>query len=161
MFNWICSPAATELEETVMDWLASALALPHAMHQTAGGGKGGGIMMGSSSETILTAMIAARDRAIDDLVGLHADVDERQAASSLLIAIGGSSTHSSAEKAARILGLRYVEVATDASSDFCITEAAFKRTVDRCRESGFQPFFVAATLGMCCSIVEDPPPSVV
>jgi aromatic-L-amino-acid decarboxylase len=147
MFNWICSPAATELEETVMDWLASALALPLTMHQVASNGRGAGIMMGSSSEAILTTMIAARDRAIDELVELQANVNERQAVSSHLVVIAGQTAHSSVEKAAQILGLRYVEATADADSDFCMTGAALQEIIDRCRGSGLIPFFVAATLG--------------
>ncbi|CZT16870.1 related to aromatic-L-amino-acid decarboxylase [Ramularia collo-cygni] len=147
MFNWICSPAATELEETTMDWLASALALPHAMHHKASEGRGGGIMMGSSSESTLTAMIAARDLTIDELVGRHADVDERQAASTLLVVIAGKTAHSSVEKAARILGLRYAEVMCDGDSEFGMTRFALEQAIDRCRKLGLHPFFVTATLG--------------
>ncbi|KAF2826053.1 PLP-dependent transferase [Ophiobolus disseminans] len=62
-FSWVASPAATELEHVVMDWLARALALPEAF-LNGDEGDGGGLMMTSASESILTVMVAARDRAL-------------------------------------------------------------------------------------------------
>lgn len=42
-FNWISSPAATELEAIVMDWMDKLLKLPHAFLFS---GEGGGVMHG-------------------------------------------------------------------------------------------------------------------
>jgi aromatic-L-amino-acid decarboxylase len=42
-FSWIASPACTELEAIVMDWLAKAISLPESFHST---GNGGGIIQG-------------------------------------------------------------------------------------------------------------------
>ena len=52
-FNWICSPAVTELETIVLDWLAQALALPEAFLSK---GTGGGVIQGSASEAIVTVV---------------------------------------------------------------------------------------------------------
>jgi len=41
-FNWMCSPAASELEVVVTDWMASALQLPEEMHWRSG--LGGGVI---------------------------------------------------------------------------------------------------------------------
>lgn len=50
-FSWIASPACTELEAIVMDWLAKALRLPDFFLST---GEGGGIIQGKSSWLINT-----------------------------------------------------------------------------------------------------------
>ncbi|TVY93335.1 Tyrosine decarboxylase [Lachnellula willkommii] len=58
-FNWICSPAITELETVVLDWLAKLLNLPDCYLSTS---HGGGVIQGSASEAIVTSMVAARDK---------------------------------------------------------------------------------------------------
>ncbi|KAK5687354.1 hypothetical protein LTS10_001492 [Elasticomyces elasticus] len=58
-FNWICSPAVTELETIVLDWLAQILALPDVFMSK---GEGGGVIQGSASEAVVTVMVAARER---------------------------------------------------------------------------------------------------
>src|SRR5207248_11312286 len=58
-FNWLCSPAITELETIVLDWLAKLLDLPACYFSS---GEGGGVIQGSASEAIVTVMVAARDR---------------------------------------------------------------------------------------------------
>lgn len=58
-FNWVCSPAVTELETIVLDWLAQLLHLPSCFLSE---GEGGGVIQGSASEAIVTVMVAARER---------------------------------------------------------------------------------------------------
>ena len=57
---WQTSPAATELETHVLDWLVGMLGLPEAFLST---GAGGGVIQDTASSAVLAAMIAARDRA--------------------------------------------------------------------------------------------------
>ena len=54
---WATSPAATELETRVMDWLAVLLALPKQFHSN---GPGGGVIQDSASSATLSAILAAR-----------------------------------------------------------------------------------------------------
>lgn len=58
---WATSPACTELETRVMDWLAEMIGLPDRFKSTSD--NGGGVIQGTASEATLVAMIAARDRA--------------------------------------------------------------------------------------------------
>ncbi|WVZ99207.1 hypothetical protein U9M48_044536 [Paspalum notatum var. saurae] len=58
-FTWAASPAATELEVVVMDWLGKALHLPETLLFSGGGG---GTLLGTSCEAMLCAIVAARDR---------------------------------------------------------------------------------------------------
>src|SRR6202044_4122416 len=57
---WATSPACTELETLVLDWLAKMLALPETFLST---GKGGGVIQDSASSSSLCAVLAARERA--------------------------------------------------------------------------------------------------
>jgi aromatic-L-amino-acid decarboxylase len=57
-FNWVCSPACTELEQVMMDWMAEMLGL--ADHFKISSKIGGGVIHNSASEAALTAAIAAR-----------------------------------------------------------------------------------------------------
>ncbi|OAY69006.1 Tyrosine/DOPA decarboxylase 2 [Ananas comosus] len=57
-FNWVSSPAATELESIVMDWLGSTLALPKPFLFSAAARR----PPGTTCEAILCTLAAARDR---------------------------------------------------------------------------------------------------
>ena len=73
-FNWICSPAITELETVVMDWVAKLIALPKEFLSD---GEGGGIIQGTASEVVLTALVAARERLIRRKLGDMPEGEER------------------------------------------------------------------------------------
>ena len=55
-FNWMSSPAATELECIVMDWLGEMLKLPKSFLFS---GNGGGVLQGTTCEAILCTLTAA------------------------------------------------------------------------------------------------------
>uniref|UniRef100_A0A2K6KL11 Aromatic-L-amino-acid decarboxylase n=2 Tax=Rhinopithecus TaxID=542827 RepID=A0A2K6KL11_RHIBE len=65
-FSWAASPACTELETVMMDWLGKMLELPEAF-LTEKAGEGGGVIQGSASEATLVALLAARTKAIHRL----------------------------------------------------------------------------------------------
>ena len=57
---WSTSPACTELETHVLDWLAGMLGLPAHFRSD---GPGGGVIQDTASSATLCALIAARERA--------------------------------------------------------------------------------------------------
>ncbi|XP_016053821.1 PREDICTED: aromatic-L-amino-acid decarboxylase isoform X3 [Miniopterus natalensis] len=61
-FSWASSPACTELETVMLDWLGKMLQLPEAFLAEKAG-SGGGVIQGSASEATLMALLAARSRA--------------------------------------------------------------------------------------------------
>lgn len=151
MFSWICSPAATELEEVVMNWVADALSLPIAFHHNNPSSKGGGLVMTSASESVVTVMAAARDRALDAMrlkdpeVATHSNWRQREASN--FVVIGSETTHSSVMKAAKILNLQYVTVRAPGAHGFCMTKEELCLEIESSVESGLIPIFVAVTLG--------------
>ena len=57
---WSTSPACTELETHVLDWLVPMLGLPEKFLST---GSGGGVIQDTASSASLCALLAARERA--------------------------------------------------------------------------------------------------
>ena len=83
---WRTSPAATELEELVLDWVAQLMGLPEGLH---------GHIEDTASTSTLAALAAARELRPGGVV------------------LCSDQAHSSVEKAARILGLEVRKVAVD------------------------------------------------
>ena len=59
---WATSPACTELETHVLDWLVDLLGLPPSFKSTS---TGGGVIQDSASSATLCAILAARERATE------------------------------------------------------------------------------------------------
>ena len=147
-FNWVCSPAITELETVVMDWVAKLIALPSDFLSD---GEGGGIIQGTASEVILTALVAARERIIRRKLGDMPEGEERIDAAadirSKLVALGSEHAHSSTQKAAVIAGTRFRTVPAPKESNYSVTAAALRSTIEACRAKGLEPFYFTITLG--------------
>ncbi|KAG9194870.1 aromatic-L-amino-acid/L-tryptophan decarboxylase [Alternaria panax] len=147
-FNWICSPAITELETVVMDWVAKLIALPKAFLSD---GEGGGIIQGTASEVVLTALVAARERLIRRKVGDMPEGEERMDKAAdirgKLVALGSEYAHSSTQKAAVIAGTRYRSVPASKETNYSVTASALRKTIEECRAKGLEPFYFTVTIG--------------
>jgi aromatic-L-amino-acid decarboxylase len=142
--SWVTSPACTELEVRMLDWLAELLGLPDSFRSDSAAG--GGVIHGTASEAVLAVMVAARDRR------KRSDGYE----GGMLTAYCSSQAHSSVPKAASICGigtenLRQVEVQDDLSIDPCALEAAIEADL----AAGHSPFFLCATVGTTSSCAID------
>lgn len=139
---WSTSPACTELEAHVLDWMAELLGLPTRFRS---GGDGGGVIEESASGATLCALLAARFRAAGD-----GPFDRLRAYTS-------TQAHSSIEKAVRIAGLhpdqlRLVEV----DDAFALQPEALAAAMADDRAAGLVPFFVVANVGTTSSTAIDP-----
>lgn len=144
---WATSPACTELETHVLDWLVDMLALPEAFKSTQAGG---GVIQDSASSATLCALLAARERNTGNRSN-QSGVGEG------LIAYASSQAHSSVEKAAGIAGigrenLRLIAV----NDDFAMSPADLAAQIAQDRQAGLHPFFVCATVGTTSSYAFDP-----
>ncbi len=107
--SWITSPACTEIETLMLDWMQELLALPARFRST--DLTGGGVIQGSASEATLVAILSARWRATGGRVNADGDTSK-------LVAYATSQAHSSVEKGLRIAGIgtdRIRTIAHDAS----------------------------------------------
>ena len=159
-FNWLCSPACTELETVVLDWLCQALGLPSAYLSTSQQG-GGGVIQGSASEAIVTCMVAARERYLHarcDAENLPSDSAKREdrigQLRSKLISFSTDQTHSSTQKGARIAGTRHMSIPTSAANNLSLTGDDLASALDKCKQQGLEPYYITLTLGTTstCSI---------
>jgi aromatic-L-amino-acid decarboxylase len=144
---WATSPACTELEAHLMDWLVDMLGLPARF---ASRGPGGGAIQDSASSAALCALLAAREQA-SGFATNEAGADGR------LVAYTSTQAHSSIEKAVRIAGLgrrslRLVEV----DDSYAMRPDALERAIAQDRQAGMVPCFACATLGTTSSNAFDP-----
>ena len=137
---WATSPAATELETHVLDWLATLLDLPTRFRSD---GRGAGVIQHSASDAVLVALLAAIHRATGGRTARTGVGTER------LTVYTSSQTHSSVEKACRVAGL-----GTDALRMIDIdlaTGAArpdhLRQLVEADRAAGYTPALVVASIG--------------
>src|ERR1700685_634018 len=139
---WSTSPACTELETHVLDWLVPMLGLPEKFLST---GHGGGVIQDTASSATLSALLAARQRA----TGVASN---RQGCDGRIVAYCSTQTHSSIEKGVKIAGigsdnLRQIEV----DEKFSMRPQALARQIESDIRSGLLPCFVCATVGTTSS----------
>jgi aromatic-L-amino-acid decarboxylase len=155
-FNWLCSPAVTELETVVMDWVASMLALPECFQSK---GQGGGVIQGSASEAIVTVMVAARERILvkrtKDLQTEDEREDGKDAMRGKLIAIGSEQAHSSTQKAAIISGTKFRTVPARQANNFAMKGEDLRRVLDECKSKGLIPYYLTVTMGTTSTCAVD------
>ncbi|MDQ6742981.1 MAG: pyridoxal-dependent decarboxylase [Candidatus Dormibacteraeota bacterium] len=148
---WSTSPACTELETHMMDWLVELLGLPERFLSK---GLGGGVIQDSASSATLCALLAARDRATNGLVN-RVGVDRR------LVVYATSQAHSSVEKAARIAGLGTEAVSTVAVDGvYAMRPDHLERLIVDDLDAGRVPCMVVATVGTTSSNAIDPVASI-
>ncbi len=148
---WATSPACTELETHVLDWLVQMLALPDKFLSS---NTGGGVIQDTASSASLVALLAARERA-SDYVSNERGCDGR------LVAYASSQAHSSIEKAVKIAGigrenLRLIEV----DDRFAMRPGALSQQIEKDRSAGLLPCCAAATVGTTSSNAMDPLPEI-
>ncbi|KAF3009993.1 hypothetical protein E8E13_011358 [Curvularia kusanoi] len=155
-FNWICSPAITELETVVLDWVAKLIGLPEVFLSE---GEGGGIIQGTASEVVVTAVVAARERVVrrrlKDMPEGEEKIDAAAELRGKLVAMGSEHAHSSTQKAAIIAGTRFRTVAAPQDNGFSVSAASLRKTIQECEAKGLIPFYFTATLGSTATCAVD------
>jgi len=148
---WATSPACTELETHVLDWLVDMLGLPDRFKSSS---TGGGVIQDTASNASLCALLAARERATDYQ-------SNERGCDGRLIAYTSTQAHSSVEKAVKIAGLgrqnlRLIQV----DGTFALRPDDLARQIHQDRAAGLVPCFVCATVGTTSSNAIDPLPEI-
>jgi aromatic-L-amino-acid decarboxylase len=144
---WSTSPAATEVEQVLMDAFADALGLGPAF--TFAGG-GGGSIQDSASSAALVALLAALHRADPGWRETGVTGDERVYVT--------AETHSSLAKAARVAGLgaRALRTVDTAPGSLAMNPDALAAAVEADVAAGLRPVLVCPTVGTTGTGAVDP-----
>ena len=144
---WATSPACTELETHVLDWLVGMLGLPEKFRSDS---TGGGVIQDTASSATLCAMLAGRERA----TGFQSN---ETGADGRLTAYASTQAHSSVEKAAKIAGIGRANLKlVDVDEKFAMRPDALAHAIAEDRRAGNVPCFVCATVGTTSSNAIDP-----
>ncbi|KAG1900911.1 pyridoxal phosphate-dependent transferase [Suillus fuscotomentosus] len=139
-FNWSVSPACTELEAVIMDWMAQLLGLDESFYNISE--VGGGVIQTSASDSVLVATVAARSRYIRE---------HPQVAMENLVLYTTTQTHSLGKKAGLILGLKVRALGVTAQDDFALRGDTLKVALEEDTNAGFHPFILIGTVGTTSS----------
>ena len=139
---WATSPALTEIEAHVLDWLVDLLGLPQ--HFKTAVGPGGGVIQMSASDSTHLVHVVARERAVGE--GAHIEH---------LVAYGSSQAHSSVERGARVAGFSHVRL-LDVDDALALRAGALRDAVEQDRAAGLMPTIVTSAVGTTATGAVDP-----
>jgi aromatic-L-amino-acid decarboxylase len=133
--SWATSPAATELEQAMMEWLRQMVALPTGFV---------GVIQDTASTATLIALLSARERTTGQAT-----------------VYTSTQAHSSVDKGVKLAGYgleRLRKVAVDAS--YAMRPDELERAIAADLEAGLTPTCVIATVGTTSSTAVDPLPAI-
>lgn len=131
---WETSPAATEMETRMLDWLRQAIGLPRGF---------AGVIQDSASSATFCALLAAREKA----TGWQAN-ETGLAGQPPLAVYASEQAHSSVEKAAGMAGFGRAHVrSVETGADFAMKPERLEDAIRADRRAGVKPACIVATLG--------------
>ena len=143
---WQSCPAATELEEVVMDWLRRLIGLPESFR---------GSIQDTASTTTLCALICARERMTAYRVNRDGFGDQTGAGA--LRVYASREAHSSVEKGLRIAGFGSGNlVSVEVDDAYALDPRDLEHKIETDRAQGLRPCCIVATVGTTSSTAIDP-----
>src|SRR5918994_4191812 len=142
--SWATSPAATELEQLMMEWLRRMLGLPDCFE---------GVIQDTTSTATLVALLSARDRATTYTAGAKGLAES----GARLTVYTSTEAHSSVPKGVKLAGygldqLRRIPV----DRNYAMQPEALEQAIKADIASGARPACVVATVGTTSSTAVDP-----
>jgi aromatic-L-amino-acid decarboxylase len=142
--SWQSSPALTELEEVMTDWVRQIIGLGDSWR---------GVIQDTASTSTLVALISAREKISHYALakgGLQSE------AAPLIVYVSGHA-HSSVDKAATLAGfgtgnIRHVAV----DADFAMQPDALRAAIEADRKAGLKPCAIVASVGTTTTTAVDP-----
>jgi len=142
--SWQASPALTELEEVVIDWMRQMTGLSSAWS---------GVIQDTASTNTLVALLCARERATNYALDRQGLQGEKRP----LVVYVAAHSHSSVEKAALLAGFGRANVRTVAHDEcYAMRPDALRSAVERDLAAGEMPAAVVATTGTTTTTALDP-----
>ena len=143
--SWQTSPAATELEQVVMEWLRGMLGLPAGFT---------GVIQDTASTATLVALLTAREKATD-----YAFSEKGAAAEGAgrLTVYASTQIHSSIDKGVKMAGLGLDHLRKIPVDDaYAMIPDALEESIQRDLDQGLRPCCVTAVVGSTSSTAIDP-----
>jgi aromatic-L-amino-acid decarboxylase len=137
---WATSPACTEIEMRVLDWLVDLMQLPQGWKTT---GPGGGVIQMSASDSTHLALVVARE-----LARGRAAIDDQ-------VVYASTQAHSSVEKGARIAGFRELRL-LDTDDAHAMQPESLRAAIRSDMERGLTPAAVVSCVGTTGTTAVDP-----
>lgn len=131
---WQTSPAATELETAMIDWLRQSLAIPENFR---------GVIQDTATSSTLAAVLTMREKALN-----WRGIEEGLAGMPTLRVYASEQTHSSIDKAVRLAGIgqnNLVKVKTD--SNWAMCPVSLQSAIQTDRNNGLVPAGVIGCIG--------------
>jgi len=131
---WQTSPAATEMETRMVDWMRQALGLPEGFR---------GVIQESGTSANVCAVLTMRERALG-----WRGIDSGMAGEKQLRVYASPETHSSIDKSVRIAGIgqqHLVKVPTDGS--WALDAQALDQAIEADRAAGYLPAGIVLCVG--------------
>ena len=142
--SWQSSPALTELEEVVTDWVRQMVGL---------GAAWSGVIQDTASSSTLVALLCARERAS----GFSLARGGLQAEAAPLVVYVSSHSHSSVEKAALLAGFGRENIRVVAADEhYAMRPEALALAIDADLAAGRVPCAIVATSGTTTTTAFDP-----
>ncbi|WP_233553618.1 pyridoxal phosphate-dependent decarboxylase family protein [Algoriphagus lacus] len=141
--SWLTSPAATELEERVCDWLRDAKGIDKSWK---------GVIQDTASTATLSAIITAREKATQYQINEKGFTGKEK-----FRVYSSAHVHSSIDKALKIAGIgaqNLVRIPVD--ENFAMIPDALEKAILNDQKAGFYPLCVVSALGTTSSTAVDP-----
>lgn len=137
---WSTSPAVTEIEMKVLDWLVDLMGLPEGWKST---GPGGGVIQMSASDTTHVALVVARRRR------------RSEASAEDMVVYVSNEAHFSIEKGCTVAGIGHCRK-VDVDDTFAMNPAALRAAIDADVQAGRTPIAVVTAVGTTGTTAVDP-----
>jgi aromatic-L-amino-acid/L-tryptophan decarboxylase len=151
-FNWVASPAATELEIMVTNWLVNAFGFSKDFLWS---GSGGCVLQPSATEAAIVLMLAAKNRAVEGK-----DDIEKHNIFGRLVAYVSDQAHFCIEKAARVLSIPHFRKLkthrSEVDGNYPLAADDLRSAIENDVANGLIPFFVSASYGATGVCAIDP-----
>ncbi|GMQ92576.1 MAG: aspartate aminotransferase family protein [Acidimicrobiia bacterium] len=137
---WSTSPAATEIETRVLDWLVDLMGLPQGWKSA---GPGGGVIQMSASDSTHAALVVARHQRRED------------ASAERMVVYASSQAHSSIEKGCTVAGIGHCSK-VDVDESFALDPVALEAAIADDVARGLLPVAVVSAVGTTGTTAVDP-----
>ena len=137
---WSTSPATTEIESKVLDWLVDLMELPQGWKNQ---GPGGGVIQMSASDATHAALVVARHQRRD------------KASAEDMVVYVSNQAHSSIEKGCTVAGIGHCrKISVDET--YALDPIALKSVISADKAAGLLPIAVVSAIGTTATTAVDP-----